>query len=168
MPTVIPQKYIAGSLSAMPLVLQGFSLLFWHIIRSVCDFTHWIMDSANLTLLETWIDQNRLWKKQHPTNQQTNQKNTFTLMISMKNREAYFFFYRNLKEYMLYLSLLIDSNSDLVFIIILCIWHPLFCTLCPILGSPVQKRQGSPRRSPVEGHKDDKGSEASYVWEKTR
>jgi len=33
--------------------------------------------------------------------------------------------------------------------------------LCPLLDSPVQKRQGSPKRSPVEGHKDDKGPGAS-------
>jgi len=36
-----------------------------------------------------------------------------------------------------------------------------FRLLCPVLGSPVQKRQISPRRSPVEGHKDDKGPVAS-------
>ena len=41
---------------------------------------------------------------------------------------------------------------------------PLFCPtevtfriMCPFLGSSFQKRQGSPRRSPAEGHKDDKG-----------
>jgi len=28
----------------------------------------------------------------------------------------------------------------------------MFRVLCPVLGSPVQNRQGSPRRSPVEGH----------------
>jgi len=33
--------------------------------------------------------------------------------------------------------------------------------LCPVLGSPVQKRQGFPRRSSVEDHKDDKGPGAS-------
>ena len=33
--------------------------------------------------------------------------------------------------------------------------------LCPVLGSPVRKRQGSPGKSPAEGHKDDKGPEAS-------
>ena len=30
-------------------------------------------------------------------------------------------------------------------------------------GIPVQKRQGSSRRNPAEGHKDDKGSGASPV-----
>ena len=30
---------------------------------------------------------------------------------------------------------------------------------CPVLGFQVQKRQGSPRRSPVEGHKVIKGLE---------
>jgi len=41
---------------------------------------------------------------------------------------------------------------------------PLLCpgaalpgVLCPVLGSQGQKRQGSPGRSPAEGHRDDKG-----------
>ena len=33
--------------------------------------------------------------------------------------------------------------------------------LYQVLGSPVQKRQGSPGESPTEGHKDDKGPTAS-------
>jgi len=33
--------------------------------------------------------------------------------------------------------------------------------LHPVLGSPVQKRLGPPRKSPVEGHRDDKGHGAS-------
>ena len=47
---------------------------------------------------------------------------------------------------------------------------PLLCpgqatpgALCPVLGSPAKKRQGSPRRSAVEGHKDDEGPGASPV-----
>jgi len=41
---------------------------------------------------------------------------------------------------------------------------PLLCSgeaspgvLCPVLGSPVHKRQRSPGKSPAEGHKDDAG-----------
>lgn len=48
---------------------------------------------------------------------------------------------------------------------------PLFCpgeatagVLCTILDSPVQDRQGSPRESPVEGHKDGEGPGVSPVW----
>jgi len=37
------------------------------------------------------------------------------------------------------------------------------CFHLPELGSSVQLRQGSPRRSPVEGHKDDEGPGASPV-----
>ena len=33
--------------------------------------------------------------------------------------------------------------------------------LCPVLGSSLQKRQGSPGKSPAEGREDDKGPEAS-------
>ena len=33
--------------------------------------------------------------------------------------------------------------------------------LCPVLGSPVQKRQGSLGKSPAEGHKDGEGPGAS-------
>jgi len=47
---------------------------------------------------------------------------------------------------------------------------PLLCpgeatagVLCTILGSPVQDRQGSPRESPVEGHKDGGGPGVSPV-----
>ena len=47
---------------------------------------------------------------------------------------------------------------------------PLLCpgkaspgVLFPVLGSPVQKRQGSPGKSPVEGHKDDKGPGARLL-----
>jgi len=36
-----------------------------------------------------------------------------------------------------------------------------FTLLCPDLGFPVQKKQGSPRRSSVEGHKNDEGPGAS-------
>ena len=32
-----------------------------------------------------------------------------------------------------------------------------FGIVCPVQGSAVQKRQESPKRSPVKGHKDDKG-----------
>ena len=35
--------------------------------------------------------------------------------------------------------------------------------LYPVLGSPVQKRQGSPGESPVEGHKEDEGPGASLL-----
>lgn len=28
----------------------------WHVLSSACDFKHYIMDSANLRQLETWID----------------------------------------------------------------------------------------------------------------
>ena len=38
--------------------------------------------------------------------------------------------------------------------------------LCPVLGFSVQKRQGSPGESPVEGHKDDKGPGTPLLWEK--
>jgi len=47
---------------------------------------------------------------------------------------------------------------------------PLLCpgqaspgVLCLVLGSPVQKRQGSPGKSPVEGQKDDKGPGAPLL-----
>ena len=38
-----------------------------------------------------------------------------------------------------------------------------FKILRPVLGSSVQNRQGSPRKSPVEGHKDNKEPGASPV-----
>ena len=44
-----------------------------------------------------------------------------------------------------------------------CPGEATFRTLCPVLGSLVQKRQESPRRSPAEGHKDSKGSGASLI-----
>ena len=47
---------------------------------------------------------------------------------------------------------------------------PLLCpvevssgVLCPVLDSLVQKMQGSPGKSPVEGHKDDKGPGAPLL-----
>jgi len=43
----------------------------------------------------------------------------------------------------------------------LCPGEATFRTLCPVLGSPVQKRQGYPRRSPGKGHRDHKGLGAS-------
>ena len=38
--------------------------------------------------------------------------------------------------------------------------------LYPVLGSPVQKTQTSAGKSPVDGHKDDKGPVASPLLEK--
>ena len=38
----------------------------------------------------------------------------------------------------------------------------------PLLGSLVQKWQGSPGESPAEGHKDDKGPGTSPLWGKAR
>jgi len=38
---------------------------------------------------------------------------------------------------------------------LLCPGETTFTILCPVLGSSVQKRQGSPRRILTEGHKDD-------------
>ena len=38
-----------------------------------------------------------------------------------------------------------------------------FRLLCPVLGSPFQKSQGSPRRSPAESHKGDQGAGASPI-----
>lgn len=35
--------------------------------------------------------------------------------------------------------------------------------LCPVLGSTVQERQRTTRKSPAEGYKDDKGTGAS-LW----
>jgi len=49
---------------------------------------------------------------------------------------------------------------------LLCHGEATFRILHSVLGSPVQKRQGSPRSSPVEGHKDDKGPGASPIWGK--
>ena len=46
---------------------------------------------------------------------------------------------------------------------LMCPGEPTFRLLCPVLGSSVQKRQGSPRRSPVEGHKGDEGPAASPI-----
>jgi len=47
---------------------------------------------------------------------------------------------------------------------------PLICpgettsaVLCPVLGSPVQERQGTSRKSPAEGHKDDEGPDLPYM-----
>jgi len=45
----------------------------------------------------------------------------------------------------------------------LCPGEATLRTLCPVLGSAGQKRQGSPRRSPAEGHKHDEGPGASPV-----
>ena len=50
---------------------------------------------------------------------------------------------------------------------LLCPDEATFRILCPVLGSSVKKRQDSLRRSPVEGHKDDKGPEAPPVERKT-
>jgi len=38
---------------------------------------------------------------------------------------------------------------------LLCSGQAIFRILYPVLGFPVEKRQGSLRRSPAEGHKDD-------------
>ena len=42
---------------------------------------------------------------------------------------------------------------------LLCPGEATFRLLCPVLSSPGEKRQGSPRGSPEEGHKDIKGLE---------
>ena len=47
-------------------------------------------------------------------------------------------------------------------VILLCPSEATFRILCPVLGSPVQRRQKS-SRSPKEGHKDDKGPGASSL-----
>jgi len=54
-----------------------------------------------------------------------------------------------------------DDPPDL-----LCPHEATFRLLCPVLGSSVQKRQGSPGRSPAEGHKDDDSLE--YLHNKER
>lgn len=46
---------------------------------------------------------------------------------------------------------------------LLCPGDATFRILHLVLGSPVQKRQGSPRRSPAEGYEDDEGPGASLV-----
>ena len=46
---------------------------------------------------------------------------------------------------------------------LLCPGVATFRLLCQVLGYTVQKRQGSPRRSSAEGHKDDEGPGASPV-----
>jgi len=51
-------------------------------------------------------------------------------------------------------------------ILLLCSGEATMRILCPVLDSPVQNRQGSPR-SPAEGHKDDKGPGASPITGKT-
>lgn len=35
--------------------------------------------------------------------------------------------------------------------------------LCPVLGSPVQKRHGRSGASPVKNHKDDQGTGVSFI-----
>ena len=49
---------------------------------------------------------------------------------------------------------------------LLCLEEATFRLLCPVLGSPFQKRYGSPRGCTVEGHKDDKHPGASPIWGK--
>lgn len=85
MPTIIPQQHPAVSLTVMPRVLTASShsaflypfvlstwclrlqklqkwwgrgpfFTIWHVLSSICDFKHCIMDTTNLRLLETWID----------------------------------------------------------------------------------------------------------------
>jgi len=46
---------------------------------------------------------------------------------------------------------------------VICPGEAKFRILCPALGSPIQKRQRSPRRSPEEAHKDDKQPRASPI-----
>ena len=46
---------------------------------------------------------------------------------------------------------------------LMCTGEATFSILCPVLSSADQKSQGSPRRSPAEGHKDDKGPGASPI-----
>jgi len=49
----------------------------------------------------------------------------------------------------------------------LCSGEATFRTLCPVWGPSVQRRQGSPRQSPLESHKNGKVPGAPPVQRKT-
>jgi len=54
-------------------------------------------------------------------------------------------------------------ETEVILPLLLCPVEATFRILCPVLGSPAQKRQGSPRRSPARAHEDNKGPGATLV-----